>query len=49
MELIKRIFIYSGHLGIVKLLVENGADINAKTIYNETALILAAWKSSFQI
>lgn len=43
------IFICLGHEGIVKLLVENGADINDRNRYNETALIHAATNGDFQI
>jgi len=31
----------NGHLKVVKLLIEKGADINAKNAYTETALCLA--------
>jgi len=31
----------NGHLEIVKVLIENGADINAENAYTETALCLA--------
>jgi ankyrin repeat protein len=37
-----------GHLEIVKLLLEHGADVNAKTAY-ETALHLAAEKGHLEI
>ena len=33
---------WKGHEKIVKLLLENSADVNAKTKYNRTALMLAA-------
>lgn len=38
-----------GHQEIVKLLVENGADVNAKRKNNDASLIWAASKSNFQI
>lgn len=42
-------YYYSGYQKIVDLLIESGADVNAKNKYNETALISAAWKGNFQI
>lgn len=47
--IIKQISIYSGHEGVVKLLLGNGADINAKTNSNDTALMLAADRGNSQI
>lgn len=42
---------YSGNFDVVKLLIENGAEINAKTKFDETALFLAAdaGKNLFEI
>lgn len=47
-EIIKK-NIYSGHKEIVELLAENGADINAKNIYSNSALVQAAKYGNFQI
>lgn len=40
-KLIKFPFYDTGHENIVKLLIENGADVNAVNMYNNTALILS--------
>lgn len=46
LKLIKRILIYSGHLGIVDLLLKNGANINAKNRNHDTALSSAATRGN---
>lgn len=48
-SLLKQIFISSGHRGIAKLLLENGANINTKTDSNKTALSLASLSGNFHI
>lgn len=40
---------YSGHEGIVDLLIKNGADVNVINEDNNTALIFAAARGEFQI
>lgn len=44
-----QLFIYSGHHGIVDVLLKNGANINAGTNNNETSLLWAAANGNFQI
>ena len=40
---------YSGHLDIVKLLVDNDADINAEDMFGSTSLELASDKGHLEI
>lgn len=47
-ELSKQIFNHSGHNEVVKFFIENGADVNAKNLYNYTALTLAARDGDFK-
>lgn len=49
MELFKQIFSFMQESGIVKLLLEKGANINAKTKNNEAALLWAVTDGNFSI
>lgn len=43
------IFIHSGHQEVVKLLLENGANINANNKHMDTALLLAVFTGNFHL
>lgn len=48
LKLLKQ-FIHSGNQEVVRLLLENGANINAKNNIGMTALIVAAARGRFKI
>nr|WP_297278145.1 ankyrin repeat domain-containing protein [uncultured Brachyspira sp.] len=39
----------NGHLEVVKLLIDKGADVNAKDDYNRTALMLASSNGHLEV
>ncbi|CAH3145367.1 unnamed protein product, partial [Pocillopora meandrina] len=40
---------FKGHLGIVRCLVENGADVNARKNFNDTLLMVACYKGHLDV
>lgn len=48
LELLKQ-FIYTGHQAVADFLIRNGANVNIKSKYHDTALTWAAEKGKFQI